>query len=175
MTAEHGILVLGYGNPARGDDGLGPALAQRIDDQAPHGVDAMWDYQPAVEHAADIAARPVVIFADASAGASEPFSVRRLRPRATHEFTTHALPPEAVLSLAHDALGWRGTAYLLALRGYSFRAFDETLSAGARENLRTAVVRVMDAIVRGRLADLPTDPPTDRSDRGGESWTDASV
>lgn len=175
MTAAHGILVLGYGNPARGDDGLGPALAELINDAAHPRVDAMWDYQPAVEHAADIAKHPAVIFVDASADAPAPFSVRRLRPRAADAFTSHVLPPEAVLSLAHEALGWRGTAYLLALRGYSFRAFDESLSTGARENLRAAVVRVMDAIAQGRLADLTTDPPTNRSDRGGDSWTDSSV
>ena len=175
MTAPRDILILGYGNPARGDDGLGPAFAHVMQNAGLPGVEVLWDYQPSVEHAAEIAGHRAVIFADASAVTRDPFAFRRLHPRPSRSFTSHVLPPEAVLSLACTALGWAGDAYLLALRGYAFRAFDESLTASARRNLDDAVAHITDGITRGGLAQPATDPPTNRSDAGGPPWTDTNA
>lgn len=166
MRTARDILVLAFGNPARGDDGLGPAFARAVDAAAIPGVTATWAYQPSVEQAAEVAEQDAVVFVDASRVGAAPFTFRPLLPRATLAFSTHALAPEAVLALARDTLGWRGEAHLLALRGYSFEMFEESLTSRAEAHLREGVDRLVSALARGRLDALVTDPPTDHSDRG---------
>ena len=168
MTPTRGILILGFGNPARGDDGLGPAFARAIENQALPGISTIWNYQPSVENAADIAEHATVIFVDATTSGPAPYSFRRIHPRATSDFSTHILPPESVLALACDSLGWRGSAYLLALRGYSFESFKEQLTPQGDAHLRTAVEHVATALTLDRLDSLLTDPPTEHSDSPGE-------
>ncbi len=48
------ILVLGYGNPGRCDNGLGPALAARLETLHPPGVTAGSDCQLCVKHAEQV-------------------------------------------------------------------------------------------------------------------------
>lgn len=167
MTNTRDILLIGFGNPARADDGLGPALARAIERAAIPGVVAMWDYQPGVEHAADAAEHAAVIFVDASTAGPGPFTLQRLLPREQGSFSTHLLRPEQVLALARDTLGWQGDAYLLAIRGYAFDAFEETLSPAAEANLRATIDELGAHVANDRLEALVTDPPTDRSDRSG--------
>ena len=59
------ILLIGYGNPGRADDGLGPALADRIEALDLPGLTVESDYQLSIEHAALAAGHDIVIFADA--------------------------------------------------------------------------------------------------------------
>ena len=67
------VLVYGYGNPGRLDDGLGPALVREL---AGRGVEATLEtaYQLQVEDAALVADHGVVVFADADAACAAPFS-----------------------------------------------------------------------------------------------------
>lgn len=159
------VLLIGFGNPARSDDGLGPALAHNLERHPIPGVAAMWDYQPGVEHAAEVADHAVVVFADASLDGRQPFAFRRLGERAMEGFSSHLLRPEHVLALARETFGWSGTAYLLAIRGEQFDAFDETLSPPAAERLRAAEAALREALAADRLDSLVTDPPTTCSDR----------
>ncbi|MFO0829484.1 MAG: hydrogenase maturation protease [Phycisphaerales bacterium] len=158
MNHPRDIIVIGFGNPARADDGLGPALVRALEREPIDGVAATWDFQPAVEHAADVAEHRAVIFADASRDAPEPFSFTRPLPRADEPFSTHALRPEHVAALASDALGWRGAVYVLAIRGYSFDAFEERLTPRAHANLYDAVDALRAALeaddVDARLKEL---------------------
>ncbi|MFG0283113.1 MAG: hydrogenase maturation protease [Phycisphaerales bacterium JB039] len=152
-------IVIGFGNPGRLDDGLGPALAERIAADALDGVTATTDYQLNIEHAAEIAAHDRAIFVDASAAGDQPCFLRRLLPRPGASFSTHAVAPEAIIALAEQALGWRGEAYLLGVRGVDFDGFGERLSPPARANLETAAAVLLDALRRSRLADATTDGP----------------
>lgn len=70
------VLVYGYGNPGRRDDGLGPALvrelaARGVADEAGPGARVVLEsgYQLQVEDAALVAGFDAVIFADAEVGA----------------------------------------------------------------------------------------------------------
>ena len=49
------LLVLGWGNPGRRDDGLGPAIVEELDGMGIAGVTAESDYQLSIEAAADLA------------------------------------------------------------------------------------------------------------------------
>jgi hydrogenase maturation protease len=118
------IVVLAWGNPSRGDDGLGPALAARIETAAARfgrDVRVETDFQLQPEHAADLVDCDAAIFVDAAIDAPEPFGFRRLTPARDRTFTTHAMSPEAVLAAYRDAFGAEPPpAYALAIRGDSF-------------------------------------------------------
>lgn len=133
------VLVIGYGNPGRLDDGLGPALAQSLQALALPGVRVEANYQLAVEDAATAAAHAVVIFADAAVCGPEPFTFRPVVPHLELSFSSHSLSPEGVLALAEQLFGTAPEGYVLALRGYEFNEFGEYLSPGAQANLAAAL------------------------------------
>lgn len=143
------ILFIGYGNPGRRDDGLGPALAERVERLGIPGVTADSDYQLTVEDAESVARHDVVVFADASVSGAEPFTFRRLAPRGAPGFSSHSVEPEEVLALAEALFGARPEAYVLGLRGYEFDAFGEGLSLRASVNLDEAETFIARALRSG--------------------------
>jgi hydrogenase maturation protease len=146
------ILVLAWGNPGRRDDGLGPALARLVADRAPPGVQVESDYQLQIEHAYAVASHDVVVFVDAAIRGPEPFHLAPLEPARDVAFTTHALSPAAVLSLARDCFGATPRAFLFAVRGHDFSGFGEGLGAPAARNL-AAAADFLDAWLRERRFD----------------------
>jgi len=137
-AAAVSVLLIGYGNPGRLDDGLGPALADAIAAlNLPH-VTVESDYQLQPEDAAQIACHDVVIFADADIKCAEPFRFERIEPKRQTSFSSHSTSPEALLALAHDAFGASTPGYVLGIRGRKFDEFGEGLSAAAQANLDAA-------------------------------------
>ncbi len=132
------VLVIGYGNPGRLDDGLGPALAERIEALALPGVTVESDYQLSVEHAEAVARHDIVVFADAHTSIDDPFSFTLAQLDRHMSFTSHSLAPQAVVSLAQDLFGAATDAYILAIRGHDFNEFGQRLSQAAQENLDAA-------------------------------------
>lgn len=143
------VLVLGYGNPAREDDVLGPLVAQSIADLGIAGVDVDSDYQPNAEDAAAVAEHDTVVFVDASTDGPQPYSWAGVEPVAWDGFSTHALTVPRVLGMARELLGSRATAYLLGVRGYSFRAFCEEATPEGRRNAQCAA-RFLGGLLGGR-------------------------
>lgn len=134
-------LLIGYGNPGRLDDGLGPALAAHFERLALPGLTVEADYQLTVEDAALVAEHDVAIFADAAVAGPAPFELRRIDPQAEEAltFSTHSVSPAGVLALARTLFHAETAAYTLAIRGYRFDEFGEELSEQARANLTAAV------------------------------------
>ena len=144
------ILVIGYGNPGRLDDGLGPALAERIQALALPGVTVEADYQLNVEDAADVARHAIVVFADASVDADEPFTLRPLAAeRDGLGFSSHSVSAAALLGMAEALFGASPRAYVLAIRGYDFGSFGERLSPRAAANLAAAVEHLASLLRNG--------------------------
>ncbi len=133
------ILLIGYGNPVRGDDGLGPAISEEVEELGIDGLTVDADYQLTVEDAASVADHEAVIFVDASVNGDEPFSFTRVNPRRQESFSSHSVSPEGVLGLAEELFQAKSEAYMLAVRGYSFDMFDEKMTVKALENKREAV------------------------------------
>jgi hydrogenase maturation protease len=133
------ILLIGYGNPGRLDDGLGPALAAAVECRQPAGVTVDSDYQLTVEAAAAVAEHDAVIFADAATSGPAPFSFVRIEPELSASFSTHSVLPPAVLGLAKELFGRDVPGYCLGIRGYEFNEYREELSAPARANLAAAL------------------------------------
>jgi hydrogenase maturation protease len=139
------VLVLGYGNPGRQDDGLGPAAAGLIGDLGWPHVTAFDTYQLDIEDAMDVAEHDIVWFVDAARLGPSPFAVRALAPLSTLEFTSHLVRPETILAMARRYFGAEPQAFLLAIRGYEFE-FVEALTPGASDNLRQAAAMLADRI-----------------------------
>ncbi len=137
MGAGLRILVYGYGNPGREDDGLGVELARLMDERALRGVSCDSNYQLNVEDALEVSEYDAVVFADASLSCAEPFVFERLEPAPGITFTTHAMPAGSVLALCEELYGKRPAAYILGIRGYSWEA-KEGLTAQAQANLQKA-------------------------------------
>jgi hydrogenase maturation protease len=115
------VLVLGVGNPSRGDDALGPLLLERLEGRVPPGVELLTDFQLQVEHLLDLHGRDLVVFADASVASAAPFEFAPVAPAASHTTTTHAMEPPALLAAYVRHYGAAPPpAYLLAMRGESF-------------------------------------------------------
>jgi hydrogenase maturation protease len=141
-------LVIGFGNPGRRDDGLGPALAAWLEGRDIPGVTVDSDYQLTVEDAEAVARHEVVVFVDAAVGGSEPFYFRRTHPCGSPGFSSHSVEPGEVLALAGALFGARPEAYVLGIRGYAFNEFGEGLSERAAANL-AAARDFMDRVLRG--------------------------
>jgi len=135
------ILVLGYGNPGRQDDGLGPAVADALEQAAPQGVTVEADYQLNIEDSASIAEHDVVVFVDASVSGPEPFAMERIKAAAEISFTSHSVSPGSVLAACAEHFDARPEAWVLGIRGYAFE-FEEGLTAKAQENCKAATAFV---------------------------------
>ncbi|MFN0250616.1 MAG: hydrogenase maturation protease [Kofleriaceae bacterium] len=143
MTRRPQLLVLGIGNPSRGDDALGPMFVERIGatlaaEIARGDVELLTDFQLQIEHTLDLQDRARVVFVDASVRATSPFEYARIAPGDVASHTTHAMSPEALLGTYRDVLGDPPPSFVLAIRGERFE-LGEPLSDTARDNLEAAV------------------------------------
>lgn len=136
------ILIIGIGNPSRGDDALGPLLIERLEALQLSGtlpdVELLTDFQLQVEFALDLQHRKRVIFIDASLDAAEPFTYTPVVAEEDNSYSSHALSPGAVLHAYRKLFGEAPPAYALAIRGEAFE-LGEGLSAAAAANLEAAL------------------------------------
>lgn len=138
------LLIYGIGNPGRQDDALGVRLvahleAEREAGRLPGDVTLESNYQLAPEDALTLSAHDVVIFVDATVepGASAPYQVRPVEPKAVNAFSSHALGVGTVLELCARLYGRTPRAYTLAMPAYEFEV-NADLSPRAAQNLSRA-------------------------------------
>lgn len=137
MTAS--TLVFAWGNPAGGDDALGPLFAEAIEALQLPDVECLTDFQLQVEHALDLQGRQRVLFVDASLSAPAPFGVQTLAPLHDESFSSHAMSPAAILQVYCDVLKRPPPpAQLLAIQGVQWE-LGIAPSATARANLAAAL------------------------------------
>ena len=67
------VVVFGWGNVSRGDDGLGPLLLARIEALGLPHVTTIEDFQLQIEHALDLRDADLALFVDASVAAPAAF------------------------------------------------------------------------------------------------------
>ena len=136
-----GLVIFAWGNPSRGDDALGPLLAERLQTLPAvrdGEVALVEDFQLQVEHAMDLGGRDLALFIDAASGLDSPFVFSAITPRLQPTHSTHAIAPESVLAVAGDVLGEAPPpAFLLAVGGHGFD-LGAPLSPAAQANLEAA-------------------------------------
>ena len=103
MTVSPKILIYGYGNPGRQDDGLGISVVERIEKWIrKHKLDFVktdCNYQLNIEDAAEIADKELVIFVDASKEDITDFLITTVEPSNKIQFTSHSISPSYLLNL----------------------------------------------------------------------------
>ena len=146
-----GVLVVGYGNPLRGDDGIGwHAAGLLATDPRLDGARVLARHQLVPELAADVSRASLVVLVDAAAE-GDPGSVAVLRigsPPPTPITWSHHLTPETLAGLADALYGAVPPIVLVSVAAGSFAAGDG-LSSPLRQAL-PEVVEVVTGVVTGQ-------------------------
>lgn len=132
------MLVLGFGNPGRSDDNLGPAAVEFVESLDHPGITVDVNYQLTIEDAVSVSEHEGVVFVDASKDVQAPFTFSEVTPSPRNGFTDHSLSPEAVLHISAEHFDAKPPAWVLAIRGYEFD-LGEQMSDQAQQNLEEAV------------------------------------
>ncbi|WP_196223438.1 hydrogenase maturation protease [Roseibium sp. RKSG952] len=138
------MLLIGYGNPGRGDDGLGPAFSEGMSARGLPGLEVDTDYQLVAEHAFALSEQDIVIFVDAEIGGEDSFSFREILVGTPDAMGSHSLTPRTVLSLCQTLYGTAPRAYVLGISGYEYGEVKEGLSERAKANLAEAEAFFLD-------------------------------
>lgn len=137
------ILIYGYGNPGRQDDGLGNAFVNRIREwtaiEGLHDFSFDSNYQLNIEDADAISDKDLVIFADASEERIENFCLSKVDGTSGLTFTTHAASPGYIVKLCEELFNKNPLVFLLHIKGFEWE-FQEGISAEAQSNLDAALV-----------------------------------
>lgn len=137
-------LIIGYGNPSRGDDALGPAAIDAIEVLiAAHpewgAIDVVTDFQLQIEFVTDLEGRARVVIIDAAASGAEPFAFGPLVAKEDASISSHALSPASLLTVYRSFHGEDAPpCFLLAIMGYDFD-LGVPLSGRATHNLGAAL------------------------------------
>ena len=112
-------ILFGIGNSGRADDGLGWALLDRIRQETDYQIE--YRYQLQVEDAELISRAEHVVFVDSYRGELPGgFQWKPCEASSETEFTSHVLPPGAILRLCQDLYGKSPRADLLMIQGSSW-------------------------------------------------------
>lgn len=144
------ILIYGYGNPGRQDDGLGNAFVNRIREwvaiEGLHDFHFDSNYQLNIEDADAISDKDIVIFVDASEEEIEDFCLSKVDCTSKVSFTTHAASPGYIVKLCEELFNKKPLVLLLHIKGYEWE-FIEEISDKATANLNAALVYMKKKLV----------------------------
>ena len=138
-------LVIGYGNTLRRDDGLGPRLADTIEQLKLPGVQTISPALLTPELAEPIAQACRVVFVDASIEPQATVKLRRLSAAPSSQIMAHTADPKTLLALARDVFGHAPQAWSLTIPAYDL-TLGEHLSPKARPALARAVKKLTSLI-----------------------------
>ncbi len=144
MGEKTNILIIGYGNPLCGDDGVGWRVVEALDSLVPDGA-AVAIHQLTPEWAEQISAADLVIFVDAAVG-DVPGEVRSfpIWPAMAHP-GSHQITPDGVLSMAADLFGRCPPAHLVTITGGSFE-ISESLTPAVAAAVPHALDRIRELL-----------------------------
>jgi hydrogenase maturation protease len=133
------ILIIGYGNELRRDDGLGPHVAKMIATAKYPNVRVVTCFQLVPEMAADLAEPRVAVFVDAHADPDRAtVELHQVTAGAMTDWSTHAGDPGALLALTHAVYGRAPEAWWVIVPGQDF-TFGEGFSAVGEGNASKAI------------------------------------
>jgi hydrogenase maturation protease len=142
------LLVIGYGNTLRRDDGVGPRVADMVEDLRLAGVRTISCPQLTPELADPLSQAGAAVFVDVAADPADRVRMRRLDASGSSQVLAHASDPQTLLALSRDVFGRAPDAWMLTVPAEDL-AFGEQLSPTARRGVAGAV-RAIRAL-HGRL------------------------
>jgi len=141
MNPNADILVIGYGNTLRGDDGVGPRVAEAVARLHLPGVHTLICPMLTPELAEPMSRADKVIFVDAAVDAPNEIQWRKLEPNETSQLMAHAANPRTMLALARDVFGRVPEAWWLTIPALDL-GFCEDFSPGVQERFAKAVEKI---------------------------------
>jgi hydrogenase maturation protease len=133
------ILIIGYGNNLRSDDGVGRYLAEMIDQQQLPSVKTLSVHQLTPELVLKITESQAVIFIDAIASLTDEITLQSLEPSQNKTRLGHTSNPEQLLSLCKNLYHKFPSAWLLTIPTNNFE-FGETFSDLTQTAIAPALV-----------------------------------
>ncbi len=140
-------LIIGYGNPLRADDGLGPLLAEKLAAALPEKTaKVVTAHQLTPELALEIAAPEIdrVLFVDAKRQLETAFNLEQLPPNDAGS-CGHQTSPALLLSICAQLYQSPRLGWLLCVTGEDF-SFAQQLSKTAKKNLAAATQQAIEFI-----------------------------
>ena len=157
------LIILGYGNPDRGDDGVAWHLLDQLlksegffetdlfvsEITDLNGKADIWfNFQLLPEISELIAKYEKALFIDAHTGEiDEEINFQKIEPDFQNSPFTHHFTPSSCLALAESIAGKYPEAWLLSIKGYNFE-FSRELSPKTRELSKVAMEKIQ-AIISG--------------------------
>jgi hydrogenase maturation protease len=145
------ILVIGYGNTLRSDDGVGPRVAFAANGWAVPGLTSIAAHQLTPELAEPLAAAELAIFVDARlAEGGEEVEILPLESSRSGGMTGHASDPRFLLALAQALYGRHPRTWLVTVPVADL-SLGERISPAAERGVAAALERIAELIraVRG--------------------------
>ena len=141
------VLVIGYGNTLRSDDGVGPAVADEIEKLGLADIASVSCPQLTPELAEPISFARRVIFVDAALDGSQDVQLRSLAPADSSQIMAHAADPQTMLALARDVFGHAPEAWLIAIPVENIELGEE-LSPLAKAGSEKAIEKIVALAMR---------------------------
>ena len=140
------ILILGYGNRSRRDDGVGWFVLEQLAALDLPGVELETAHQLEVEAAETISRYDAVIFVDAAIPEA-PEAIQRsvVTPNFQSHAVAHYLTPADVLSLCKTLYQREPKAVLFSIRGHDFN-FGTTLTPEVEQAARGVVKQIAELV-----------------------------
>lgn len=148
-SKETNILVIGYGNPARCDDGLGEYVVKRLLSEGINtDILALQELGP--ELCEDISGHELVFFVDASVDQEEAFLVKEIKPKYKTPIFSHHISPEMLLAITEELYKVIPKTYLVSIRGYNFD-FGFEITEMAKKNSEIAIEKIKEICMNWQL------------------------
>jgi hydrogenase maturation protease len=148
QASPAGILIIGYGNTLRRDDGVGPGVAEAVAALDLPAVRTLACPLLTPELAEPVSQARVVIFVDAAVDAPREVQLRALAPAEHSQVMAHAASPATMLALARDVFGHAPEAWLITIPVEDLGIGDE-FSPLAQRGFETAVTHVRQWATQG--------------------------
>jgi hydrogenase maturation protease len=147
------ILVIGYGNTLRRDDGLGKVAVQRIESLVQdHEVKFMVVHQMGIELAEDLRDADLAIFIDAHVG-DEPGMLKETKvipDNAAPESFSHHLSPGVLLGCVEALYNTHPETVVFSIAADSFD-YGEGLSPSVEATLPVLIDKVLARIAKFKM------------------------
>lgn len=143
-----GLVVVGVGNAYRGDDGAGLAVAERVRDRVPDGVEVVTCEQEASRVIDAIEGRDAAVLVDASSSGAPAGTIHRFDasagpvPAQSFRSSTHAFGVGEAVELARALGKLPGMVVVYGVEGQEFAAGE-----GLSEAVAAAVEPAAEAVL----------------------------
>ena len=140
------VLVIGYGNPIRGDDAVGPMAAERLERVVSSDkVQVLSRHVLTTELIVEVSEATLVIFIDAATDG--PIGEVLCRPLTGDPHTAasmaHFFEPRELLAGARELYGHQPESFLVSVRGMSFDFAKYQLSPTVQDAMEPLLARIL--------------------------------